>query len=136
MDLKKILKSYGSGYGSIFSVIVTFAAIAGICALVSIAIVYPLWVLATTNPGLYTVITLAGFGLCISFFLIRKLIFSYKKNPQKLFISLLKKITVIGGLVLIFFLIGNYYKITALIVLLLIIIIYGFLAFYIQQEKN
>ena len=131
MNFGKILK----GYGSVFSALLTFAAIAGICILAGFLTVYPLWLLATKNAYLYTVISITVFTCTILFLLIKRARRRYKKNTRAFFISLSKKITVIGGIGLCIYLVFNYYKTAALAVLAAVFIIYGFLAFALPQEK-
>lgn len=131
MNFGKILK----GYGSFFSGLLTFAAIAGMCILVGFLAVYPLWLLATKNAELYTIISITVFSCGILFLVIRRERRLYKKNPRSFFISLSKKTTVIGGIGLCMYLVFNYYKIAALAVLAAVFIIYGFLAFALPQEK-
>lgn len=131
MKLGKIIR----GYGSVLSYFLTLLAIATICVCVAFLTVYPLWLLATKNSSLYTVLCLSFFSCFALFFILRYLIRSYKKNPRLLFISLAKRITVLGGLGLSIFLVFNYQKIMAMIVLIAVVIIYGFLAFGLNQEK-
>ncbi len=131
MNFEKILK----GYYAVFSGLLTFATIAGISVLIGFIVVYPLWELATKNAALYTVISISFFGCGILFLMGKKIVTAYRKSPRRLFISLAKKITVIGGLSLAVILVFNYYKITALITVLTIFAVYGFLAFALPQEK-
>ena len=130
MSFGKIIK----GYGSVFFGLLTFSAIAGVCVLAGIAVAYPLWLLAATN--LYTIISISIFVCGILYLLVKKAVKAYKKSPRGLIISILKKITVIGGLILCIKLVLTFNKIPALVVLILIFVIYGFLAFGIDQSKN
>ncbi|UTC67934.1 MULTISPECIES: hypothetical protein [unclassified Treponema] len=132
MNIGKIIK----GYGAVLFGLLTFSAIAGVCILAGIAVAYPLWKLAVTNTGLYTIISISLFVCGIFYLLIKSVIKAYKKSPRGLIISILKKITVIGGLLLCIGLVLTFNKIPALIVLVLIFVIYGFLAFGIDQTKN
>nr|WP_314781258.1 hypothetical protein [uncultured Treponema sp.] len=132
MSFGKIIR----GYGSVFFGLLTFSAIAGVCVLAGIAVAYPLWLLAVANVSLYTIISISIFVCGILYLLVKNTIKAYKKSPRGLIISILKKITVIGGLILCVKLVLTFNKIPALIVLILIFAIYGFLAFGIDQSKN
>ncbi|TWI78940.1 hypothetical protein [Treponema putidum] len=132
MSFGKIIR----GYGSFFFGLLTFSAIAGVCVLAGVAVAYPLWFLAVTNVSLYTIISISVFVCGILYILVKKTIKAYKKSPSGLIISILKKITVIGGLILCAKLVLTFNKIPAIIVLILIFVIYGFLAFGIDQSKN
>lgn len=132
MSFGKIIK----GYGSVFFGLLTFSAIAGVCVIAGIAVAYPLWLLATANVSLYTIISISIFVCGILYLMVKKTIKAYKKSPRGLIISVLKKITLIGGLILCVNLVLTFNKLLALIVLVLIFIIYGFLAFGIDQSKN
>ncbi len=132
MSFGRVIK----GYGALFSSLLSFLAIALTCVAVGFVISYPLWLLATKNQAVYTIVSIGFFGCAIIFLLIDRILKEYKKSPLCLFISLGRKITAIGGLSLFFFLILNFYKIPAFLVLALTIILYGILAFGISQNQK
>lgn len=132
MSLRKIIK----GYGSIFFGFLTFLAIAGMCVLAGFAVAFPLWKLASVNVGLYTIISISLFSCALIYLMVKKIIKAYKKSPRRLIISFLRKLTIIGGLLISFRLVLTFHKMSALIVLILVFFIYGFLAFDLNQTKN
>ncbi len=132
MSFGKVIK----GYGTLLSSLLSFLTIALTCVVVGFVISYPLWLLATKNQAAYTIVSIGFFSCAIIFLLIDRMLKEYKKSPLRLFISLGRKITAIGGLALFFFLILNFYKISAFLVLTLTIILYGILAFGISQNQK
>ncbi len=132
MNLGKILK----GYGAIVSSLLSFVAIALSSVIVGFAISYPLWKLATTNANAYTIVALSFFFCAIIALVVKRVVKEYKKSPRRLFISLAKKITLIGGLVLFCVLILHYQKILAIVSIITTLAIYGVLAFGISTDSR
>ncbi len=132
MNFEKIIK----GYGEIFSGLLSFVVIAVSCVLVGFVISYPLWLLASNNASVYTISSLSFFACAVLFLFIRKILKEYKKSPRRLFISLAKKLTLIGGIVLFCYLILNFYKVLAILSVVLTLAIYGVLAFGISPDSR
>lgn len=132
MSFNKIIK----GYGSILFGFLTFLAIAGMCVLAGFAVAFPLWKLASVNVSLYTIISISLFSCALIYLMVKKIIKAYKRSPRRLIISFLKKLTIIGGILISFNLVLKLHKISALIVLIIVFFIYGFLAFDLNQTKN
>ncbi len=132
MSFGKVVK----GYGALFSSLLSFLAIALTCIVIGFVISYPLWLLATKSLSAYTIVSAGFFSCAIIFLLVSRILKEYKKSPLRFFISILKKITLIGGLILFFFLILNFYKVLAFIVLALMLVFYGILAFGISQNQE
>ncbi len=132
MNFGKILR----GYGAVVSSLLSFVLIALSCVLVGLAISYPLWLIATTSANTYTILSLSLFGCAIIGLLVSRIVKGYKKSPRRLFISLARKITLIGGIVLFCVLILNFHKVLAIASIILTLIIYGILAFGISHDSR
>lgn len=132
MVFGKILK----GYSSVLLSVLTFTAIAVMCMAAAFAVTFPLWKMATVNKRLYTILSLTVFISGITFILVRRILKAYKKSPRRLLFSLLKKITVFGGLSVSVYFVFSFQKAAAIVVFISVLIIYGFLAFVLPQSKD
>ncbi len=132
MVFGKILK----GYSSVLLSVLTFTAIAVMCMAAAFAVTFPLWKMATVNKSLYTILSLTVFISGITFILVRRILKAYKKSPRRLLFSLLKKITVFGGLSVSVYFVFSFQKAAAIVVFISVLIIYGFLAFVLPQSKD
>ena len=81
MVFGKIIK----GYGSIFFGLLTFLLIALVCMAAGFAVTFPLWITATANKGVYTVLSVSVFSAGILYLLARKIVQAYKASPRRLF---------------------------------------------------
>ena len=132
MVFGKIIK----GYGSIFFGLLTFLLIALVCMAVGFAVTFPLWITATANKGVYTVLSVSVFSAGILYLLARKIVQAYKASPRRLLISFLKKFILTGGLFLSVYLVFSFQKAAAAIVFAAVLLAYGFLAFVLPQSEN
>ncbi len=132
MSFGKIIK----GYGAIVSSLLSFVLIALSCVLVGFAISYPLWLIATTSAGTYTILSLSLFFCAVIALLLNRIKKEYKKSPRRLFISMAKKITLIAGLILFCALILNFHETLAILSIILTLSIYGVLAFGISNDSR
>lgn len=132
MVFGKIIK----GYGSIFFGLLTFLLIALVCMAAGFAVTFPLWITATANKGVYTVLSVSVFSAGILYLLARKIVQAYKASPRRLLISFLKKFILTGGLFLSVYLFFSFQKAAAAIVFAAVLLAYGFLAFVLPQSEN
>ena len=109
MVFGKIIK----GYGSIFFGLLTFLLIALVCMAAGFAVTFPLWITATANKGVYTVLSVSVFSAGILYLLARKIVQAYKASPRRLLISFLKKFILTGGLFLSVYLVFSFQKAAA-----------------------
>jgi hypothetical protein len=125
MVIKKIL----SGYAGLLKSFAMFLALMAVCLGVGFLVVFPLWKLAVSEPGAYTVIFALAFG-CLSFALAAKrMVLSYQRDRRRFFISLARKMTILAGIATSVYLVLAWHRLAALAAFLAAAALYGYLAF-------
>lgn len=133
-----IVKKIASGYARALHSFALVLAVIGACFAFSFAIVYPLWLFATSEPQNYTktICVLAIFALFLALiFRFKKSIISAETKQNK--IALVKKslifvakvLTLSAGLLFFCFFIIKGLYLAAIFCLVALVILYGILAF-------
>ncbi len=132
----RMIRAILKGYVKLIRSLLRYTVIALACLICAAAIVWPLWLLASTRPGLYTI--LCGI-LCLVILLtliITRLRPLAAARPRQYFLSVLRKLLVIGGICGSVTLVLHYQRLAALLVLCVTAIIYGYLAFALPQVRT
>lgn len=129
--LKKIL----SGYFAIFLALARFVLLAAACLAMGAAIVWPLWKLASAQPGIYSLLCSALFLLFLGWAVYTKIKPRLRSDKKALVASLIRKLIVIGGTVAFFLLVLAWQRTLAISVLVLTLVVYGYLAFGKTSKK-
>ncbi len=122
---KKIL----AGYAAVFLAVLRFSALMAVCAGTGILIVWPLWLLADTNPSLYTLVFSVLAGSAAVLIAAVKIRAALRRDPRRFFGSLARKLTLLAGIGTCIALILAWHRLLAGAVLLVTLAVYGFLAF-------
>ena len=133
--MKDYFHKIAAGYKAFFFKVCTFVLLFGACLLFSFCIVFPLWLLATRYTQVYTGMALVLFFAAILIFIVKRSIKSYKTCPRTFFYSLLKKLILLGGIILFLILLFTYHRILAVSVLILSLVLYGFVAFGFSEDR-
>ena len=91
--------------------------------------------MATRYTQIYTGITLVLFFALVSVFIVKRNIKNYKTHPRKFLYSLIKKLILLGGVILFFLFIFTYHRVLALSSLILSFALYGFVAFGFSEDR-
>jgi len=129
---KKIL----AGYAAVFAAVLRFAVLMAVCAGTGILIVWPLWLLADTNPSLYTLVFSVLAGSAAVFFAAARIRAAIRRDPRRFFRSLARKLTLAAGLCTCIALVLAWQRLFAAAVLILTLAVYGFLAFVLAPESR
>lgn len=124
-----MLKKIYLGYASICLSALRFFLLMAVCIGTGILFVYPLWKLADSQPGLYTIAFASLLCIFISVFAFNRIRAALRKDARRFIISLSRKATILGGILCSIGLVLNYQRAFAGLVVLLTIAVYGFLAF-------
>lgn len=135
LRVEKYFYKIAAGYKAFFFKVCTFLLLFGACLLFAFCIVYPLWLLATRYTQIYTGITLVLFFALVSVFIVKRNIKNYKTHPRKFLYSLIKKLILLGGVILFFLFIFTYHRVLALSSLILSFALYGFVAFGFSEDR-
>ena len=135
LSVKNCFHKMATGYKALFFKVCTFILLFGFCLLFSFCIVYPLWLLATRYTQVYTAVSLLFFSALLLFFIVKRSIKNYKAHPRKFLYSLVKKLILLGGIVLFFMLLFMYHRVLAVSALILSFVVYGFVAFGFAEDR-
>ena len=135
LRVKDYFHKIASGYKAFFFRACTFILLFGACLPFSFCIVYPLWLLATRYTQVYTAVTLLLFSALALVFIIKRNIKNYKTHPRKFFYSLIKKLILLGEVILFFVFIFTYHRVLAVSSLILSFALYGFVAFGFSEDR-
>ena len=130
--IEKIL----SGYATILKTLVRVILLALVCFAAGFFVVWPLWKLADTHPNIYTIVFISVFSLILLWIFGTRMHLSFKKNPRAFLFSVLRKLTLLCGTIIIIMLILAWNRFAAIIALCITLALYGFLAFVISPEKS
>jgi len=129
---KKII----AGYAAVFLAVLRFSVLMAVCAVTGILIVWPLWLLADTNPSLYTLVFSLFAGSAAVFFAAVKIRAALRKDARRFFGSLARKLTLLAGIGTCMALVLSWHRLLAGAVLLVTLAVYGFLAFVLSPDSR
>lgn len=121
----RILKGYLSMVGALGR----FALLSAVCVGGGLAIVYPLWLLATTRADVYTLVCGLLFAAVAGTLAAGRIRTAYRLNPPRFRRNLLKFLVLAAGLSSSAALVLTWHRVLALAVLFLTAGLWGFLAF-------
>lgn len=132
----RMIRAILKGYVKLLRSLLRYTVIALACLLCAAAIVWPLWLLASTRPRLYTILC----GILCLVITVSLIITRVKPlasaRPRQYVLSALRKLLVIGGISGSVTLVLHYQRLAALLVLCVTAIIYGYLAFALPQVRT
>lgn len=130
--LLTIIKGYIAGLGTLARTAALFA----VCLVIAALIVYPLWILATSHPGLYTVLVSCIFAGIFLTAVVWKIHAAWKIHGVSTLITLARFAVFAGGLVAFIILVINFQRTAGLIVLALAFLVKGYLAFVLKKRPG
>lgn len=123
--VKHILK----GYLGILSALARIVLLGGACIAGGLAIVYPLWKLATGRPGLYTLVCALLFAAVTLYIAATRMRTAFRLNPARFSRNMLKFAVLAAGLGASVALVLTWHRFLALAALLVTVAVWGLLAF-------
>lgn len=124
------------GYLGLLASLARFAALSLACLAAALAVVYPLWRLATGNPGAYTLVCGALFALVAGMIAVGRMRTAHRLDPVRFRRSLLKFSILAVGLSLCVALVLSWHRLAALALLLVTAGAWGALAFLPQKDTR
>ncbi len=129
---KKII----AGYAAVLVAVLRFTALMAVCIGTGILIVWPLWLLADTNPSLYTLVFSVLAGSAAVFFVAIRTRAAIRRDSHRFLRSLARKLTLLAGICTCVALVFAWQRILAGAALLLTLAVYGFLAFVLPPDSR
>ena len=130
-----MLKKIVAGYLTVIRTAFRFIVLMALCLGAGFVIVFPLWKLADTSPGLYTLVFAVLAGALGSWMIGRQMVRSFRRDPRHFLLSLFRKLTLAAGFVAAVFLVLAWKRTLAAAVVLATLALYGFLAFGIPDDR-
>lgn len=131
-----MIKQILAGYGAALGAAIRFLALLAICVGAGALVVYPLWRLADSNPSLYSLVFGILFSAILLAFIVSRAAPSFRRDPLRFLVSLARKATLAGGLILCVALVLAWHRVAALVALAATLAIYGFLAFGLKKAPG
>jgi len=123
--IQRILK----GYLGIFAALARFAVLGVACVAVGLAVVYPLWLLATVRPVVYTLVCAVLLVAVLTAIFASRIKTAYRLNPARFRRGILKFAVLAVGLACSIALVLAWHRFLGLVALLVTAAVWGVLAF-------
>ena len=120
--INKVIESYKNLFFSILKIAFTIL----FCILLSLAVVWPLWLFATKLPNIYTLFVAICFFAIISIFIVKKIKNTY---PKILLFTILNIAMICAGICFCVYFILEGQRIFSLLTLIFMFIVTGILRF-------
>jgi len=130
--LLTIIKGYIAGLGAL----IRTASIFAVCLVIAALIVYPLWVLATNRPSLYTALVSFIFSGIFLTAVVWKIHAAWKRHGVRTLITLARFAVLAGGFVAFIVLVINFWRTVGFIILALAFLINGYLAYVLKKRPD